>query len=281
MNLSEKAMLVNLSISQWTARKYDRKVSSEVNAAHGAKDDAGRYNKSLIARESLKDIQRIVNQARIFHYEKTLPWFDEGARILPAAMFSEYSTAMRQLRGEFETVVRDFADAYPSLIDEARIALNGLFNVQDYPPVEMIRSKFDWRVSISPLPNADDFRVQLSDDEIETVRKEIEARAGSAAEMATKDLWERLYKVVSNMADKLVIPDAIFRNSLVENIGELTSMLPKLNITNDANLEDMRRKVESKLAATNPEVLRTDSIVRRETAKDAQALLDAMKGYMG
>lgn len=281
MNLSEKAMLVNLSISQWTARKYDRKVSSEVNAAHGAKDDAGRYNKSLVARESLKDIQRIVNQARILHYEKTLPWFDEGARILPAAMFSEYSATMRQLRGEFETVVRDFADAYPALIDDARIALNGLFNVQDYPPAEMIRGKFDWRVSISPLPNADDFRVQLSDDEIETVRKEIEARAGDAAEMANKDLWERLYKVVSNMADKLVIPDAIFRNSLVENIGELTSMLPKLNITNDANLEEMRRKVESKLAATNPEILRTDSIVRRETAKDAQALLDAMKGYMG
>lgn len=281
MALNEKAMLVNLAISQWTARKYDRKISREVNASHGAAEDAGRYNKSLIARDSLKDIQRLVGQARIFHYENTLPWFDEGSRILPAAMFAEYSTKMRELRGEFETAVREFSYAYPSLVEEAKTALNELFNSQDYPPADTILNKFGWGVSISPLPNADDFRVQLSDTEITKIKAEIEARQENAAEIATKDLWERLYRVVSNMATKLSVPDAIFRNSLIENIGELTAMLPKLNITNDATLEDMRRKVESKLATANPEALRTDTTTRQETAKDAQALLAAMKGYMG
>ena len=36
--IQSRAMLANLSISQWTARKYDKSVSSEVEKAHAAHD---------------------------------------------------------------------------------------------------------------------------------------------------------------------------------------------------------------------------------------------------
>lgn len=281
VNLTEKAMLVNLSISQWTARKYDRKVSHEINMQHGADDDAGRYNKCLVARESLKELTKVVNRARIFHYENTLPWADEGSRILPAAMFPDYSAKMRELKNEFETAVDAFLSTYPSLIEDACISLNGLFREEDYPPTEHIVNKFAWGVSISPLPIASDFRVMLSDDEISKIRGEIENRNSTASITATRDLWERLYKAVSHMADKLAEPDAIFRDSLVGNIQELTALLPKLNITDDAELEKMRRQVETRLGSTIPETLRTDSKARENTATIARDLLDTMKGYMG
>lgn len=107
MRLSEKAMLVKLSISQWTARKYDRKVSHEVNSQYGANADAGRYNKVLIAQEAIKKITKVANEARTFHYYQTLSWSDEGYRMLPAANFMDYSTKMREFRSKFETVVNE------------------------------------------------------------------------------------------------------------------------------------------------------------------------------
>lgn len=68
-NLAEKALLVTLNISQWSARKYDRKVTEEVNDTHQAKD-AGRFNKLLIDKTHLDEIQKIVNEARHFHATK-------------------------------------------------------------------------------------------------------------------------------------------------------------------------------------------------------------------
>ncbi len=45
---SSSAMLVQLSISQWTARKLDKKVSAEVADAKRAAKGAGNYNKKLL-----------------------------------------------------------------------------------------------------------------------------------------------------------------------------------------------------------------------------------------
>lgn len=73
-NLTEKAMLVRLSISQWTARKYDKKISREVASLHNTSSDAGRYNKVLIAKQAIEAIQKIVSESRTYHYINTLAW---------------------------------------------------------------------------------------------------------------------------------------------------------------------------------------------------------------
>ena len=50
--LNHKAMLMTLSISQWTARKHDKHASSEIEKSHGAKN-AGRFNKLLVDADAL------------------------------------------------------------------------------------------------------------------------------------------------------------------------------------------------------------------------------------
>ena len=40
--IHSRAVLVCLSISTWTARKFDRKVTQQVNAEHAASRDARR-----------------------------------------------------------------------------------------------------------------------------------------------------------------------------------------------------------------------------------------------
>jgi len=39
MNLNDRALLVQLSISQWTARKFDKRVTRDVASSHGTTID--------------------------------------------------------------------------------------------------------------------------------------------------------------------------------------------------------------------------------------------------
>jgi len=98
---------------------------------------------------------------------------------------------------------------------------------------------------------------------------------------ATEDLFRRLAEVTKRFAETLSNPDAIFRDSLVENAVELVNLLPRLNVANDPELEKIRKEVSKKLASQDAENLRNAPKVRQKAADDAQAILDKMSGFLG
>ncbi|MDO9577836.1 MAG: hypothetical protein Q7J16_08125 [Candidatus Cloacimonadales bacterium] len=278
MSLNEKAMLVYLNISFWTARKYDRKISQEIEDQYHA-DDAGRYNKILIAKEHLANIQKIISAARTFHYENTLPWSDNGGRLLPSANYFNYVKSIQCFKDDFEREVVNFIRVYPDLKDEAKQRLNGMFDEEDYPEVCTLEAKFDIKNMILPVPEADDFRVNLTADEVNSIRESLEKQVKNSTESAMKDLWDRLFKVVSHMSERLSDPENKFKNSLVENIENLCDLLPKLNITDDPVLAVAVNEIKAKLTANDSQTLRDNDVVRSKTASEAQKILNKMRHY--
>jgi hypothetical protein len=278
--LNEKAMLVSLSIRQWTATKYDRKVSAEVASAHNTTLDAGRYNKALIAKDAIQTVQKIVGECRTYHYFATLPWQDNGARILPGAMFAEYSAKMREYRAKFDSAAADFIRNYPDLVTDARRRLNGLFDAADYPV--NISDRFAFGVGILPLPDEADFRVNLSDAEIDAIRADIAQTVTGAQNAAVADIWTRLYDTVKHMIDRLEARKAdggaaIFRDSLITNLIELCDVLPRLNITADPALDTARNEIASRLCKYTPETLRQDEASRTEAIAAARDILQTIE----
>jgi len=278
--LTEKAMLVRVSISQWTARRHDAQATREVIENHGARSDAGRFNKALVDPEALRPVQKIANEARTFHYAQTLPWGDDDARILPAENYLEYTRALRDLGATFDQAARDFAGQYPELIERARVALNGLFRADDYPAAGDILRRFSFSVSVSPLPDAADFRVSLGTEETARVRTQIEKDTQAAVAGAMRDLWERLRDVIRHAAERLRDRDAIFRDSLLKNIAELCALIPRLNLTGDPALAELAELAARTLGAQDPEDLRRSELARSLAAKDADAILAKMAAYM-
>jgi hypothetical protein len=279
MSIHEKAMLVYLAISSWSARKYDRKISQEIEAQYQA-DEAGRYNKILIAKEHLANISKTISAVRTFHYENTLPWSDNGGRLLTAAHYFDYMAKMQSYQSSFERECSDFIAVYPNLKEEAKQRLNGMFNEEDYPDVSNLKAKFDFKLTILPVPEADDFRVNLQDSEVETIKESIQQQLLHSTETAMQDLWKRLYGVVEHMAERLSKEEHKFKDSLVKNISELCELLPKLNITDNPQLETARLEILQKLTVNNPATLRENQIIRSKTAKEAQAILNKMKSYV-
>lgn len=278
-DITEKAMLASLQISQWSARKHDKRVSAEVNEKYNGKD-AGRFNKVLATKDSLKEIQVAVGAARTFHLEQTLPWGERGERLLPSKNYHAYSRKMRGCKQAFDNAVEAFVADYHQVIFEARQSLGGLFCREDYPDASEIRGKFDFQTIISPVPVAEDFRVSLANEEIRSIQQDIERRVQQAHVAATRDLWQRLYQVVQHMVQRLSDPEAIFRDSLVGNIVKMTELLPRLNMDDDPQLEAMRRTIEQRLCGYSPAELRSDKQVRSTAADEARSVLDAMAGYV-
>lgn len=277
-NTNTRAMLVNLNISMWTARKYDSKVSKQVETVYSA-ENSGRYNKILIATEYISNIQKVVNAARTYHYENTLPWFDTGGRLLPTANYFEYTGKMQNFQIQFEQMVKDFISLYPDYIAEASIRLGGMYNDADYPDVSELPKKYGFKVQILPVPDADDFRVTMNEDDIRNIKDDLEREMEENTNAAMKDIWNRLYKTVNHVVEKLSDVDAKFKDSLIGNVREMCDLLPRLNVTNDKKLDDMVAEVGEKLADLSPKDLRTDSAKRYSAAISAKKMLDKMADY--
>lgn len=276
--LTNEAMIVKLSISQWTARKYDRKVTRRVDEEYGS-HDAGRYNKVLVAKDAIKAVTQAVSKTRAFHYDNTLAWDDNGGRLLPVANYEAYRKGMRELKDEFEAAVKEFVENYPAYRAEAEQRLNGMFDPADYPGVQDIKRRYGFRVDIEPVPEGKDFRVTLQAKDAQRIQKEIDARVKDREAEAMKDLFLRLHRVVEHFAEKLSDPEAIFRDSLVENVVELVALLPKLNVADDKELKKLTAEAKKSICAHSPDVLRSEPKVREQAANDAKAILDKMAAY--
>ena len=132
--ITERAMLAAVHISIWTAVKHDRKVSRDVADQHGAHQGAGRYNKQLLrGADKLDELRTLAGQIRQYFYKITLPWSDEGFRLLPSNFYFDLMARMREFEAGFEQGVESFLGVYPQYIEQVRPELNGLFREEDYP----------------------------------------------------------------------------------------------------------------------------------------------------
>jgi hypothetical protein len=286
VSLASRAMLCSLSISTWSARKHDKDVSEEVALRHGAHSDAGRYHKVLLPKEALGEIQKIVCEARQEHYFMTLPWDDNGYRVLPAAVYMDHVEKMRALSHRFTTAVEVMSGQFAQLVEQARIRLGGLFCEQDYPATAELREKFAFATKVVPLPDASDFRVVLGKEEQERIKRQITAAVEASLQVGSRELWQRLYEAVSHMAERLAAYKATeervehpFRDSIVTNLAKLVGILPKLNVTNDPELDRLAKQVRAALLV-DPDELRKSDTVRFETAKRAADIAGKMSAYM-
>ena len=151
--LSDRAMLVTLNISQWAARKLDKRETEELARKHGTIADVARVNKSLLPfASSLEKIHKGTGSIRTYYYAQTLPWGQEGSRIIPSANYMQFVSEMRTKISEWNKLVANFIADYPRLREEARVLLNGLYREEDYPDVHDVERKFRADVSFFPVP---------------------------------------------------------------------------------------------------------------------------------
>jgi len=283
MSLSEKAMLVDLNISQWGAKVEDKRATDMVLNNSGAQTNSGKFYKKLMDKYTTK-ISRIANKARMFHNYNTIPWDRDGRSILPVKNYFYYVEEMGKIKQEMMRVVDEFLTNYGDELEEEKNRLQGLFNPSDYPTVEELRSKYNLHYIMEPIPTSGDFRVDIQAEEVEKLKAQLEERLKEKTEEAVKELFQRLYNVVTHLSNRLKEksnnPKARLHESTVNNIKALCDTLPRLNLTGNKELEELTERVERELTAFTIDDMKDDEIIRHQTIKAAEALADKIAEFM-
>ena len=282
MNLSNRALLVTLAISQWTARKFDKRETQAVAAKHGTPAEVARVNKRLLAfSDTLDAIHKKTGEIRTEYYRRTLPWGQHGVNVLKVDGYMEFAAVMAGLMSDWRHLVDKFLADYPALRERDRQLLNGLFDENDYPDVSQVREKFKIDVAFCPIPEESDWRVALSADEMDRLKASITEKVTNSMSEAMREAWRRVHELVTHAHERLADPKAVFRDTLVSNAQELCRLLTTLNIADDPNLEKIRNEIEGSLCQHTPDTLRQAPEVREQVSDKLAEIMKQMGAFYG
>ncbi len=281
-SIASSALLVELSLSVWTARKLDKRTTDEVVASKSAKaKDAARVNVHLLAgRPELEVLSKHATATRNFVYENTLPWSDSGLRLLPTQNYFKFAERIKAYEEEFNEIVESFVTIYPTLITAQAMALGDMFRRDDYPSPKEIAHKFAFRISYMPVPASGDFRVDIGNQAQAELAALYDDMVAKRVEAAMADVRTRVTEHLSRMSDRLtsdVVDGELkrrrFHDTLVSGAYELCDMLQVLNVTQDPFIEGVRVKLEQALAGRSAEDLRESDVEREQVKSQVDSIL--------
>lgn len=277
MSINEKAMLVKLSISQWYNRVIDHKVTDEIAQRYGVTEQEDRYVKTLLPRFVLRNVQRAINDLRMFHYANTLPWQDGSVRILSSSNFFQYQQGIAARRAALDKAVDEFVSDYPKWLDYARKTKKGLFDETQYPTASGIRDHYKVDITFLPFPNVADFRVDIGSEELEQIKAQTAQALAETLSSANQNLIDRLYERVHLLYSALSDPEKIFRDNTVTSIVETADLVERLNVTGDVRVATAVNATRTALQDVHPDMLRNNPDFRNEVALRCAELLTAFK----
>ncbi|CAH2605742.1 conserved protein of unknown function (plasmid) [Rhodovastum atsumiense] len=284
IDLSARALLVATRVRVWSGEKRDRSITRELCDSKGAEQNAIRANKSLLG-DAIAPVQTAERIVRAAVAERTLPWMDDGTRILKGTAYLAFTDAMAEPIRGFDDAVSAFIAAYPDIREQARRRLGDAYSDSDFPSQGQLRQRFGVKLTFLPIPSAEDFRVQLAADEIDAVRRNAEEALRGTVNDAVASLLERLREPVARMATRLRLFSREdgrtrhpFRDSLVENVRAIVQLAPMLNLMDDPRIAGFCREIEDHLTAYHPDDLRASPALRNSVADKADDILRRMQG---
>lgn len=269
-SIVKNCLVVNIQLGVWLGHKLDRVTTSKVTDDAGAASDAGRFNKHLIPKECLKEIQTTAGATRAHFYQNTLPWKDNGDRLLTRNIATDFIQAHGGHVEKFHAAVQDFLEnKYALAMEQAEFRMGELFNAEDYPDPVKLKRKFYINLDIDGVAETKDVRLQDNEEILQA--RVTKAMAG---------LWERLANPLKHFQETMSSEDKIFRDATMGNLREIVDLIPALNFTEDPKLEHIRSEIEAELTQYEPEELRKDKMVRKAVAGKAAEIMEEMSGFM-
>jgi biotin synthase-related radical SAM superfamily protein len=171
-----------------------------------------------------------------------------------------------------------FFQNYAVLIQQAQTNLVGLFNPDDYPPLDDVKKKFAFNLAVKPVPESGDFRLDIPTTDLEEIKQSFEEQQAQKLADAMRAPWERLHTMLIAMSAKLakgkdVNASMRWHDSFISNPLELCQLLTAMNITNDPKLEEARKQLELTMLGINIESLKEDVNAREDLKTKVDSIL--------
>jgi hypothetical protein len=155
-------------------------------------------------------------------------------------------------------------------------------DLSEYPPVDVVKTKFRFALEYSPIAEAGDFRIDAENGMKEELMQQHADNLKAKEEAAMGDLWKQLHGVLLHMSGSLAdvktesgdVTHRRFRSTLIDNALSQCSLLTKLNITNDPHLEMARQELERTLSGVHVETVRDSADARNTVKSKVDAIIE-------
>jgi hypothetical protein len=280
-------MLVDATFKTWCASAKAKHIAQAGAAATGTDLAMVSARKALLVSPELVALKQAFTAASADYRARTLPWYDNGARILSSMGFADFEIAMRDHERVISGLVTAFVVAYPAQRQAAKYLLNGEFDARDYPEPWQIADRFSVAFEYMPFPESADMRVDIGAAALATVQASCDRAANLKLDRAMRAVWQQIADVLAPMVERLTLyksddtgVSGKFHDTLVTNVRDLVALLPSLNLTGDQTMTDVTARMQSELLAFTPETLRASPDARAKTAQAASAILGTMGSFV-
>ena len=200
-----------------------------------------------------------------------------GDRILTTRLLLPFKADFNGKRTEFLRRRDYICDNYEALKETSANYLGAMYNPADYPPVDVVYSKYDWRLTIKAVPDSGHLYLDLPAEDMEELRASLEAENQEKTKHAMDAAWHRMHKMLVGMSDKLTETDddkqKRFYDSFVSNPKDLCDSLTHLNITNDPELERARAMLERAITGADIDVIKESPAIREDMKTKVDSIL--------
>ena len=284
MSIKNNALLVSLTVNKPQMTQKDGKATADAenaNNAHGA----GQYRKDLYPKSLVQPIVAVETQARAYIDSTTYPWH-RGEDLLPTARFMQFAERMAKFELEFDQAVTAFLNNWSNVMMLAQNSQGGLFDPNAYPDLTELRSAFRFRINYRPVTDMGDFRVSMQEEELDTLRQQVEEATKESMNAVLRAPLERLKEVVARLHEvtgkgereiinkktgATEVRAPIFRDSVCENIAEEINLLHDFADILPDNILSLAKTVAD--TTPHPQQLRDDPEKRKAVNIQTTALL--------
>jgi hypothetical protein len=185
------------------------------------------------------------------------------------------------MQAELAEAVESLNEHFDELKQAARDRLGRLFNRADYPEslIGLFRIEHDYP-SVEP-PN---YLRELSPELFRQEQARVAARFEEAVRLTEEAFVGEFGKLISHLTERLSGNDdgkpKVFRDSAVENLSEFFARFRQLNVSNNAQLDDLVSQAQQVIRGVEPQQLRDSNSLRQNVATQLSAVQSVLDGLL-
>ena len=288
-SIKNRAMKFRLSRGGTHRRVRDKDAEALVKKTLG--DEGQIVSRELFTGKNyLTEYQTLAGEMYSYHVKATLPFGDDGSRLLPNQAYFDYTSKMGNYISRLDNLKGLIVTNWGAMVQTDINARNSrLINankpasasINDYPTLQQIEARLYINWYPEPVATSNDFRFEVPDE----MKKQLDDQISMMVEDAGRDLYVRMLKPVSAFVDKLAKftgeKGQRWHDSFVDNLNALTKDLPKLNINDDPMVTSLLSQIDSiiKPYVFAPDALKEDEVARANVKSRMEQLEGMLKGY--
>lgn len=258
---------VKLSFS-WlgTQRKLSDAQTKQAADTFHAATDLVTASKRLIDTKNTtyRVLTTLKSQASAYWRSMTLPYPQEGVRLIKQADIGAFEARMREYKEQLVVAAANLQLEYEALKVAAREKLGDLYNPNDYPP--SLEGVFDLRWEYPPVdpPN---YLMTFNPELYQQEQQRVQHRFETAVVMAENAFAEQLQDMIAHLIERLTDePDGTkktFKASAIENFKEFYENFRSMNVRSNAQLDNLIERATNIVSGVDVKDLRKNSNLRQ------------------